>query len=198
MSDWLKINHSLLRSPKLKKLALLLGVDDDTALGCAVRWLMFIDEQTTDGNTELEPAIIDSVLGREGAAEALMSIGWAVLNMSHCMCATDYEKHCGATAKRRAEDARRKALSRSRSRNKTRPQNVRKMSQKNVTRKENNIPKGILYSASCATADAAQHGTMEKAPLTEEELSALEAEADAEWQAVMQALDTPNAEHAHE
>lgn len=193
MSDWLKINHSLLRSPKLKKLALLLGVDDDTALGCAVRWLMFIDEQTTDGNTELEPAVVDSVLGREGASEALISIGWAVLNMSHCMCAVDYEKHCGDTAKRRSEDARRKALSRLRAKSKTRPRSVRTVSQKNVTRKEDNIPKGILYSASCATADAAQHGTIVQEPLTEEELAALEAEEEAQWQAMRQALRTPSA-----
>lgn len=167
MADWLKINHSLLRSPKLKKLALLLGVDDDTALGCAVRWLMFIDEQTTDGNTELEPAVVDSVLGREGAADALISIGWAVTDMSHLMCAVDYEKHCGATAKRRAEDARRKSLSRLRSKSKHRPHSVRALSQKNVTRKEDNIPKGIL-SEGAAHADAAAPLEVE----TEEEAAA--------------------------
>ncbi len=167
MSDWLKINHSLLRSPKLKKLALLLGVDDDTALGCAVRWLMFIDEQTTDGNTELEPAVVDSVLGRDGASEALISIGWAVQNMSQHMCAVDYEKHCGDTAKRRSEDARRKALSRLRAKNKTRPRSVRALSQKNVTRKEYNISKDIL-SDGAAHADAAAPLEVE----TEEEAAA--------------------------
>ena len=194
MSDWLKINHSLLRSPKLKKLALLLGVDDDTALGCAVRWLMFIDEQTTDGNTELEPAGVDSVLGREGASAALISIGWAVTDMSHCMCATDFEKHCGDTAKKRSQNARRQSLSRLRSKSKHR--NARALPASNakaLPEKNNNIPNGILYSASCATADAAQHGTIVHEPLTEEELAAMEAEVEAEWQAMRQALRNPSA-----
>ena len=192
MSDWLKINHSLLRSPKLKKLSLLLGVDDDTALGCAVRWLMFIDEQTTDGNTELEPAVVDSVLGREGASDALISIGWAVTDMSHYMCAVDFEKHCGNTAKARVQNARRQSLSRLRSKNKPRNARALRTSNAKALPEKNNIPKGI-YSASCATADAAQHGTIEQEPLTEEELAAQEAEVEAEWQAMRQALRNPNA-----
>ncbi len=193
MSDWLKINHSLLRSPKLKKLALLLGVDDDTALGCAVRWLMFIDEQTTDGNTELEPAVVDSVLGREGASEALISIGWAVTDLSHCMCATDFEKHCGDTAKKRSQNARRQSLNRLRSKSKRRNAQALRISNDKPLPEKNNIPKGILYSASCATADAAQHGTIEQETLTEEELAAQEAEVEAEWQAMRQALRNPSA-----
>lgn len=168
MSDWLKINHSLLRSPKLKKLALLLGVDDDTALGCAVRWLMFVDEQTTDGNTELEPAVVDSVLGREGVSEALMSIGWAVTDMSHCMCATDFEKHCGDTAKKRSQNARRQSLSRLRSKNKRRNAGALRTSNANeLPEKNNNIPKGIL-SEVAAHADAAAPLEVE----TEEEAAA--------------------------
>lgn len=188
MSDWLKINHSLLRSPKLKKLALLLGVDDDTALGCAVRWLMFIDEQTTDGNTELEPAVVDSVLGREGASDALISIGWAVTDMSHYMCAVDFEKHCGNTAKARVQNARRQSLSRLRSKNKPRNARALRTSNAKALPEKNNIPKGIL-SEGAAHADAAAPLTVE----TEEEAAALDAEAEAEWQAMRKALRTPNA-----
>ncbi len=114
MSDWIKLNHSLVRSAKIRLMARELKTKPLTALGLAVRWLVWLDEQTTDGQTNLTPEDVDDELGFRGGAAALCSIGWASLDADGCVVARDFEQHNGATAKRRALDARRQSMSRSR------------------------------------------------------------------------------------
>ena len=201
MSDWLKINHRLIRSQKVWALADALKVAFPHALGVALIWLTWVDEQTEEGQTGMTVKNMDAELRQRGAVSALVSIGWAGVDECGLVYAVDFSKHCGATAKRRAEAARRMGSMRARRRSKVTEkasqvlQEKRHMcDEKNAQNAspEYNIPKGI-FSASCATADAAQHGTIEQEPLTEEELAAQEAEAEAEWQAMRQALRTPNA-----
>ena len=112
MADWIKVNHSLVRSAKIRLLARELKTKPLTALGLAVRWLVWIDEQTTDGHTFLKPEDVDDELGFRGGAAALCSIGWASLDDEGCVVALDFEQHNGVTAKRRAMDARRQRSSR--------------------------------------------------------------------------------------
>lgn len=113
MVNWLKLLHTTPRNPKLRELMRSLKTKDkDSALGLAVRWLIYIDEQTTDGCTGLLPRELDDELARKGAAAALQACGWAELNDAGHICAVDFGKHCGATAKKRASEARKKALQR--------------------------------------------------------------------------------------
>lgn len=112
MADWLKVNHTLLRSPKMRRLMRVLGCSRHEALGLAVQWLMYVDEQTTDGNTNLCVDDVDEELGLEGAVHALVDIGWAELDDDGNVCAVDFGKHCGDTAKKRALNARRTAKKR--------------------------------------------------------------------------------------
>lgn len=112
MADWIKVNHALVRSAKIRLLARELKTKPLTALGLAVRWLVWIDEQTTDGHTFLKPEDVDDELGFRGGAAALCSIGWAFLDDEGCVVALDFEQHNGVTAKRRAMDARRQRASR--------------------------------------------------------------------------------------
>lgn len=107
MADWLKVNHTLLRSPKLRALRRELGCKKHAALGLAINWLIFVDEQTTDGNTHLCVDDVDDELGVEGAVHALLAIGWAEIDDDGNVCAVDFGKHCGETAKKRAINARR-------------------------------------------------------------------------------------------
>lgn len=204
MADWLKINHRLIRSQKVWALADALKVAFPHALGVALIWLTWVDEQTEEGQTGMTVKNMDAELRQRGAVSALVSIGWAGVDECGLVYAVDFSKHCGATAKTRAEAARKKALQRIAGKGRKKgtsvhenmdmcPQKKGTSVQINEGPEENNIPKGILYSASCATADAAQHGTIEQEALTEEELAAQEAEAEAEWQAMRQALRTPNA-----
>ena len=116
MADWLKLNHSLVRSPKVRGLMRELRCNKMTALGLAVSWLCWIDEQTTDGRTNLLPDELAEEIGFRGGVEALISIGWAALGEDGCVVACEFGKHCGDSAKKRAEDARRQSNKRARDR----------------------------------------------------------------------------------
>lgn len=109
MADWLKVNHALVRSPKVRGLMRALHCKKHAALGLAVSWLCWIDEQTTDGQTGLLPDELDDEIGFRGCAEALIAIGWAALGADGCVYALEFGKHCGESAKGRAEGARRVA-----------------------------------------------------------------------------------------
>lgn len=106
---WLKVRHSLLRSSKIRALMRELRCKKHAAVGLAVAWLVWIDEQTTDGQTHLLPDELDDEIGFRGCAEALISIGWAALGEDGCVYALEFGKHCGDSAKERAETARRVA-----------------------------------------------------------------------------------------
>lgn len=84
------------------------------ALGLAVTWLCWVDEQTTDGATSILPDELDDELGFRGGADALCEIGWAALGEDGYVRALEFDKHCGETAKARADGARRTALSKAR------------------------------------------------------------------------------------
>ena len=102
MADWLKVNHTLLRSAKVRSLMRELRCKKHTALGLALNWLIWVDEQTSDGNTNLLPQEVDEELGFKGASKALCAIGWANVDENGLVFAVDFGKHCGETAKARA------------------------------------------------------------------------------------------------
>ena len=116
MADWLKLNHPLMRSPKVRRLARALNCSKLEAFGLMVSWLVLVDEQTIDGCTGASVEDIDDEIGRVGAVDGLIAIGWAELDTDDNVCAIDFGKHCGDTAKKRAMDARRKSLQRERDR----------------------------------------------------------------------------------
>lgn len=148
MADWIKIRHSLLRSPKLRGLMRELKCNKHTALGLAVEWLCWIDEQTENGETGLTPDELADELGFRGCAEALCSVGWAALGDDGTVKALEFGKHCGDSAKKRAEDAMRKSLSRLRRAGKE------KTEAENVTEKcdkchENNVTNVTNFCDKC-------------------------------------------------
>lgn len=116
MADWLKVNHSLVRSPKLRGLMRALRCRKHAALGFAVSWLCWVDEQTVDGQTGLRPDELDDELGFRGGVEALIGIGWAALGGDGLVYALEFGKHCGVSAKERALNARRQSNRRALSR----------------------------------------------------------------------------------
>lgn len=114
MADWLKINHRLIRSQKVWALADSLKVAFPHALGVALMWLTWVDEQTEEGKTGMTVKNMDAELRQRGAVSALISIGWAGVDACGLVYAVDFSKHCGATAKKRAETARRMGAMRAR------------------------------------------------------------------------------------
>lgn len=114
MADWLKLNHALVRSAKVRGLMRLLRCKKHAALGLAVHWLCWVDEQTVDGQTGLSPDELDDEIGFRGGAEALIGIGWAALGEDGLVYALEFGKHCGESAKERALNNRRQANKRAR------------------------------------------------------------------------------------
>ncbi len=107
--SWFKTQSTLSRSPKIRRLARLLGVDRQKAVGIAIDWFSWLDTHSTTGRTDLFPEDVDDELEREGAALALVAIGWVELDSDGCVCAVDFDAHNGATAKARATEAKKKA-----------------------------------------------------------------------------------------
>lgn len=72
----------LARSPKMRELARSLKCDFDSALGAAVRWIVFVEEQFQDSpETHMTPQDLDDEMRRSGLAVGLQKIGWiAVVN----------------------------------------------------------------------------------------------------------------------
>lgn len=106
MGSWIKVRVELVRSPKIVKFARALKTKKQTALGLAVQWFAWLDEQTEDGRSELTQEELDEELGYEGASAALVQIGWAIIEDDGTVSAVDFGKHNGSSAKRRAEVAR--------------------------------------------------------------------------------------------
>jgi hypothetical protein len=81
--DWIKINTALPRSPKVVRLASLMGVSEREALGLALEWFCWLDSATADGSTGLRANEIDrvftchasSVTGVSRFCDALAQIG---------------------------------------------------------------------------------------------------------------------------
>lgn len=129
------MRHALVRSAKIRLMAKAMNLNMKgkqlIALGLAVKWLCWIDEQTEDGKTHLLPGELDDEMGWEGLASALISIGWAAQDEEGRVVALEFDKHSGETAKKRAEAARRKGLQRAR--DEAMGQMSHSMSQKSVT-----------------------------------------------------------------
>ena len=105
--SWIRIENSLTRSKKMVKLARELHCNRMTALGIAITWLSWLDEQTVDGRTGMCCEEADDILGFKGAGSALVSIGWAELDEHGALVAVDWEQYNGESAKQRALKARR-------------------------------------------------------------------------------------------
>lgn len=105
--SWIKINITLPRSAKIHQLARHLNCTRQTALGIAIDWLTWLDIQTEDGASQLTADEVDNELGVAGAAVALKAIGWVKLDEWGYVVASEFDKHNGSKAKKKAQTARR-------------------------------------------------------------------------------------------
>lgn len=132
--DWIKINTALPRSPKVRRLASLMGVDKHTALGLVLDWLCWVDSATADGCTGLTVDEINAEFACNANTvtacnassvtpcnaqvlqycNAMLEIGWAELDENGIVHVHNFEAHNGENAKRRAQGAKRVAVMRKR------------------------------------------------------------------------------------
>ena len=116
MASWIKVQVTLPESPKIFRLARLLGVGRMEALGYAVRWFCWLDTHCAHGATELHADEVDALVGREGVTAAFCAMGWAAVDADGYVLVLEFDKHNGESSKRRAETQGRVAAYRERQR----------------------------------------------------------------------------------
>lgn len=110
--QWLKLRKTLLRSPKIHQLAAALGTTVGEAFYLALLWLDYLDEYTENGHTNVTPQFLETYFSQPHFYTALREIGWIDADENGHVFALDYSKHNGQNAKKRLQDAERKAKSR--------------------------------------------------------------------------------------
>jgi hypothetical protein len=112
--DWLKFESTLPEKPETLAVTAAMGWDDpDLTVGKLMRLFRWFDQHTLDGNAAgVTAALLDRVVGVTGFARAVAQVGWLCIADSG-VALLGFEKHNGATAKSRAQTAKRVAAHRS-------------------------------------------------------------------------------------
>lgn len=108
--DWIKMEAATPDKPEVLAITAKMGWDDpDLAVGKLFRVWRWFDQHTTDGNAVgVTKTLLDRIAGVTGFAEAMESVGW-LAEHDDGITLPNFEKHCGKTAKKRAQTANRVA-----------------------------------------------------------------------------------------
>tara|TARA_Y100000310_G_scaffold334082_1_gene412968 strand:+ start:717 stop:1526 length:810 start_codon:yes stop_codon:yes gene_type:complete len=109
---WIKIESHTPDKPEIMALAELLDMDEDAVLGKLVRVWIWADYQTANGYApSATKRGLDRVAGHAGFADALLDchVGWVTEDGQRGLVFSNFERHNGKCAKKRAMDSRRKA-----------------------------------------------------------------------------------------
>lgn len=125
-ADWIKMRCELQSHPKIVRILSATSSDKFRVIGgLHAVWSVF-DAHSVDGSLHgYTPALMDHIIGWEGFSGAMVDAGWLLFDGEKTLTLPEFAEHNGQSAKRRAEDAKRKRYGRS---SEERPQNVRKMS----------------------------------------------------------------------
>ena len=112
--DWIKMECATPDKPEVLAITARMGWDDpDLTVGKLFRVWRWFDQQTTDGNASgVTSALLDRIAIANGFAAAMVGVGWLVINDSGAALPS-FSRHCGKTAKERANGAKRAASFRS-------------------------------------------------------------------------------------
>lgn len=111
--DWLKFDKSTPDKPEVFEIASQLQIDPDSVVGKLMRVWSWFDSHTEDGNAlRVTPALLDRCAGHAGFVAAMQLVGWMVIENGGCRL-PKFDRHCGATAKKRALGKNRTEKSRS-------------------------------------------------------------------------------------
>lgn len=107
--DWIKMQSNLWTSPKVVRIMSACKADRCLVVGGLFRYWCLADEHTEDGFLEgYTPELIDIETGIAGFGAALVGIGWMEVVGDDGIQVPDFEENMGASAKRRAQDSKRK------------------------------------------------------------------------------------------
>lgn len=109
--EWIKLEATTLDKPEVLRIARILKIDRDAALGKVVRLWSWFDANSVDGVVDgVVDADVDRMCFCPGFASACVAVGWLVVDeASERITLPNFERHNGETAKQRALKNRRQA-----------------------------------------------------------------------------------------
>ena len=110
--DWMKIELELPDKPEVHSMASILNLDPDAIVGKLIRIWQWFDKHTTDGNAYgVTFSLPDRISGVTGFGDAMMFVGWLEQNDKN-LTMPKFDRHTSASAKTRAQTAKRVAKTR--------------------------------------------------------------------------------------
>ncbi|WP_237929946.1 DnaT-like ssDNA-binding domain-containing protein [Buttiauxella sp. S19-1] len=105
-SNWIKVEVITPDKPEIFRLAETLNIDPDAALGKAIRFWVWADQQTIDGNAKcnangVTKNAIDRITFMRGFADALIQVGW-LYETEGVLTLPNFDRHNGESSKKRA------------------------------------------------------------------------------------------------
>ena len=105
-SNWIKLEVITPDKPEIFRLAEILNIDPDAALGKVIRFWAWADQQMIDGNADcnargVTKSAIDRITFMAGFADALIQVGWLV-ESDGVLSLPNFERHNGKSSKKRA------------------------------------------------------------------------------------------------
>lgn len=101
-ANWIKVEVVTPDKPEIFRLAEILKIDPDAVLGKAIRFWVWADQQTIDGNANsVTKNAIDRVSFMNGFADALIAVGW-LHESNGSLTLPNFDRHNGESSKKRA------------------------------------------------------------------------------------------------
>jgi hypothetical protein len=114
VSSWIPISSTIANRTEVRVLARTLGIADAHAVGLCVIFWSWVDAESADGSLpRVVAGDIDAVVKHPGFADALEGAGWLLLDDGGAIV-PKFDRWMGQSAKRRAQDQRRKRAERER------------------------------------------------------------------------------------
>lgn len=115
--DWLKFEKATPDKPEVFAIASDLDIDPDAVVGKLMRVWSWFDSHTENGNApSVTSALLDRVAGVSGFVQSMQKCGWICIT-EHGISLPNFERHCGETAKKRAQNNKRVSNLRARNAN---------------------------------------------------------------------------------
>lgn len=105
--DWMKFDKATPDKPEVFAIADSLCIDPDAVVGKLMRVWSWFDTHTESGNAlNVTPALLDRIAGVTGFVSAMEKAGWMTIKDGDCFL-PNFDRHCGQTAKKRAQNNKR-------------------------------------------------------------------------------------------
>ncbi|TPG50167.1 hypothetical protein EAH75_01330 [Rhodanobacter glycinis] len=194
--DWIKMRIDLQSHPKVVRILSATHTDKFRVVGgLHAVWSVF-DTHSEDGELRgYTPEALDHIIGWDGFARAMESVGWLLFDGLETLTLPEFTEHNGQSAKRRAEDQKRKKNTRNSVRILSADDEDKKQTREEKSREEKKeqktTPKGVDLLPGISERIVADFLAIRKAkkqPLTETAVTGIKREAEKAGMSLEQAL----------